>query len=107
MTDKTSETPNLEKLLKSIEWSGYNSGWECCPSCYGYQHEGHTETCELAAAIQEAGKPYTHKQRHIELHNSLYELAADYLTHTKNRPSKTTVLELMEWSHQQTINPTE
>ena len=48
-----------------------------------------------------------HKQRHIELHNRLDELLADYIGHTGNLLSKTTLLEIMDWSFQQTKNPTE
>jgi hypothetical protein len=52
----------------------------------------------------------THKQRHIELHGALDELVADFIAHGKigeHRPSETTVMELMKWSHQQTQDPTE
>lgn len=44
---------------------------------------------------------------HKELHNCLDELIADFITHTGRLPSKTSVMELMAWSHEQTINPTE
>jgi hypothetical protein len=47
-----------------------------------------------------------HRVRHQELHRALDELLADYITHTGGVPSKTTVLELVEWAHQQTISPT-
>lgn len=50
-----------------------------------------------------------HKQRHVELHKALDELFADYISH---RPQQSTFLDmpfgqLMEWSHQQTQQPTE
>jgi hypothetical protein len=48
-----------------------------------------------------------HRKRHIELHNALDELIADFITHTDILPSKTTLTELMEWSNRQTIDPTE
>jgi alpha-galactosidase len=48
-----------------------------------------------------------HIQRHKELHKALDELLADMIAHTKMLPSTTTVLELVEWSYQQTIKPTE
>ncbi len=48
-----------------------------------------------------------HKERHIELHKMLDELVADMVTHTSMLPSKTTVMELMQWSHEQTKKPTE
>lgn len=55
--------------------------------------------------------PEQHKQRHIELHKALDELAADWLDHQSSNSlrmfSNTTIAELMEWSHEQTINPTE
>jgi len=47
-----------------------------------------------------------HKQRHIKLHRALDELLADYVIHTGRRVSNSTALELMEWSYQQTLNPT-
>ena len=52
--------------------------------------------------------PEEHKQRHIELHRKCDELLADFMTHNENKyPSQTTVWELMNWSHEQTKNPTE
>jgi hypothetical protein len=49
----------------------------------------------------------THRARHIELHRSLDELLADMIQQTSCLPSKITVLELLQWSHTQTVNPTE
>lgn len=46
-----------------------------------------------------------HRERHKLLHENLDELVADMITKTKNFPSKMTVLELMSWSHKQTIKP--
>lgn len=48
-----------------------------------------------------------HKKRHEELHKCLDELVADFIGQTGKLPSKTTVLELMEWSAQQTKEPTD
>ena len=48
-----------------------------------------------------------HRARHEELHRMLDELVADWITHTGNRPGGSTVLELVEWSAQQKIEPTE
>ena len=48
-----------------------------------------------------------HKERHGFLHKELDELVADFIQHGKKRPSQTTVMELMEWSFEQTTNPTE
>lgn len=47
-----------------------------------------------------------HKKRHRQLHRYLDELVGDFIQHTEGLPSKTTVLELMEWSHVQTEDPT-
>lgn len=46
-----------------------------------------------------------HRQRHIKLHHSLDELLADWIDHTGALPSKSTVLDLVEWSHRQTEDP--
>ena len=51
--------------------------------------------------------PDEHRERHRELHKAFDELLADFLTHTEKLPSKTSVLELMTWSNEQTVEPTE
>ncbi len=51
--------------------------------------------------------PEEHRQRHVLLHSYLDELVADMIKHTFALPSKTTVTELIEWSHSQTIKPKE
>lgn len=48
-----------------------------------------------------------HKERHIKLHQMLDELAADFIQHTGQLPSQTSILELMEWSHRQALEPVE
>ena len=49
-----------------------------------------------------------HKQRHIELHRKLDELLADFLSHNKGKHlSNTNLMEFMEWSYKQTIDPEE
>lgn len=48
-----------------------------------------------------------HIDRHVMLHQRLDELIADFIAHTTALPSQTTVLELMQWSHGQTQDPTE
>lgn len=48
-----------------------------------------------------------HIERHKKLHHELDELVADFVQHTKARPSTTTVWELMKWSYEQTLDPTE
>jgi len=47
-----------------------------------------------------------HRKRHIALHKILDELVADFIDNTHKLPSKSTVMELMEWSSEQTKNPT-
>jgi len=47
-----------------------------------------------------------HRQRHEILHKELDELVADFISQTKALPSNTTVMQLMKWSFEQTINPT-
>lgn len=47
-----------------------------------------------------------HRERHIELHHYLDELIADFIKHTEKLPSRTSLMELMDWAYQQTINPT-
>ena len=52
--------------------------------------------------------PEKHKKRHEELHRALDELVADFIVcNADKHPSNTTVLELVQWSHRQTIAPTE
>lgn len=46
-----------------------------------------------------------HKERHKLLHNMFDELVADFITNTGKLPSKTTIFELMEWSHKQSKEP--
>lgn len=46
-----------------------------------------------------------HRKKHIELHNKLDELVTDFISHTKALPSQITVMQLIEWSHIQTIDP--
>ena len=48
-----------------------------------------------------------HKIRHEELHRALDELCADFIGQMGKLPSNTPIYELMKWSHEQTINPTE
>ena len=55
----------------------------------------------------EKEKEYNHKGIHIFLHKCLDELSADFFVHTEKCPSETTMLEFMEWSNDQTKNPTE
>lgn len=51
--------------------------------------------------------PEEHQARHVELHRALDELMADFMRHTSRLASQTTVMDLLEWAHEQTVNPTE
>ena len=46
-----------------------------------------------------------HLKRHKMLHENLDELVAEFIMYTKALPSRSTVMELIEWSHQQTVLP--
>ena len=46
-----------------------------------------------------------HLERHKELHKMLDELSADFIQHTKKLLSETSLMELIEWTYQQTKNP--
>lgn len=49
-----------------------------------------------------------HAKHHGTLHRHLDELMADYMTfHPGALPSETTVLQLMQWSYTQTVEPSE
>ena len=45
-------------------------------------------------------------ERHKKLHQSLDELIACFITETDGLPSKTGLMEFMEWSHKMTKDPT-
>jgi hypothetical protein len=48
-----------------------------------------------------------HRERHVLLHRMLDELGADYLfQNAGSLPSTTTMMDLMRWSHAQTLEPT-
>lgn len=47
-----------------------------------------------------------HIERHKKLHREFDELVADFFIHTR-KGITATVYELMQWSHEQTKNPTE
>lgn len=57
--------------------------------------------------------PQEHRARHVALHKALDELAADWLRcdpaphHPERRSLSRPILELMEWSHRQTLEPEE
>ena len=41
--------------------------------------------------------PEEHKARHVELHNALDELVADWISITECLPSQNSVMALMQW----------
>ena len=43
-----------------------------------------------------------HIELHKELHKKLDELVADFIYHTGKIPSKMKIIDLMEWSYEQT-----
>ena len=49
----------------------------------------------------------SHRERHIQLHKYFDELLADFIAHTKEPPLYRPIKDLMEWSFEQTKNPTE
>ena len=51
--------------------------------------------------------PEEHKVHHNKLHKDLDELVADYLRHTKGSLMGSTIMDLIRWSADQTVNPTE
>lgn len=51
--------------------------------------------------------PDEHRGRHAELHKKLDELLADFIDHTGRLLSETTILELIQWSFEQTKKPKE
>jgi len=56
----------------------------------------------LAAHSKSNDKLAEHRQRHVLLHQMLDELVADYILHNPTaRPSKNTILDLMQWSSTQ------
>jgi len=60
---------------------------------------------ELELKFIDKAKVVEHKARHELLHTHLDELVADFITKTDGRPSKSTIMELMSWSHKQTLSP--
>ena len=50
--------------------------------------------------------PDEHRARHVELHRALDELFADFVAHQPgSRFLERPILELIKWSHTQTIEP--
>lgn len=56
----------------------------------------------------ELGEHERHRIRHVTLHRMVDELASDYARHHPDALlSETTVMQLLQWSHTQTLDPTE
>lgn len=53
------------------------------------------------------GTKEEHRQRHVELHQALDELLADWIYHTGCLPGQCAVRDLIAWSYTQTQEPTE
>jgi len=101
--------------------------WTCTPDYRGMmlcatcgnkrcpRANNHTNRCtnsnepgQWGSAYEKQGaSPEHHKARHVALHKALDELVADWILHTDHLPSKSTVMELMEWANEQRENPTE
>lgn len=47
-----------------------------------------------------------HKAKHEELHKHLDELTGDFLFQTNKLPTEASIMDLLEWSHAQTLTPT-
>ncbi len=45
--------------------------------------------------------PAEHLKKHKELHRALDELLTDFIQHTEKLPSKTTLMEFLQWSGNQ------
>ena len=91
ITCSPQDAPTMEVLLREF-----------------YFHHLELEKAEEAKSkLTGTLSPSDHKDQHVKLHEALDELVADYIDHTGNVPSKTTVWELIEWSAQQCVDPTE
>ena len=51
--------------------------------------------------------PEEHKARHVLLHKHLDELFADWITHEPSASFSCPLIDLINWSHGQTRQPTE
>ncbi len=72
----------------------------------GYMLDGLRAYAKLRGAMKRHGASgQTHQEIHVALHKSLDELAADFISHTKKLPRKTTMMEFMNWAYQQTLEP--
>jgi predicted Zn-ribbon and HTH transcriptional regulator len=47
----------------------------------------------------------THREIHVQLHDSLDKLLADYFSNVKNATTQNKIIDLMEWSGKQATEP--
>jgi len=47
-----------------------------------------------------------HKKRHLLLHNNLDELFADWISQERSANTKSPIIDLIRWSHEQCKEPT-
>ena len=68
-----------------------------------------TRNSELNGALGAAARKtqQQHLERHVKLHKMLDELVADWIAETESYPSKGTVMDLVAWSYEQTIDPSD
>ena len=45
---------DLVAALEAVEWQGHGRGFVLCPSCAQDEISGHTDKCQLAAALAKA-----------------------------------------------------
>lgn len=90
---------NLETAQETLE----------IPAKITWEVTGSLVVCPKCARIREESKmtPEEHKKRHIVLHNSLDELAVDFISITEKKLSETSISELIEWSYKQSVKEDE
>lgn len=84
---------------------GNEHAYRVCAAMNGAFMEGYLraertkKTCDVESQ--------DHKERHILLHKYFDELLADFIDHIQKLPSETSIMELAQWSYNETIKPTE
>lgn len=96
MNDQRSLTDQLWSLVKLANKNGHYDAADWV--------KNHLDKSEYRTVKE--GDVDSHRERHELLHRCLDELVADWISQTNNFPSKSTVLQLMDWSAEQTRNPT-
>jgi len=86
--------PQLPKQCRECNFFDPVAEAYACSACEVTQPEKETKVTKKE-----------HKQRHEELHKALDELVADWLGNTKNLPSASTVMQLLQWSSKQARKP--